>query len=243
MTRVTDRLDFKALGHVRAAFVMNSRMEQRLVRAIGASRVVFALPGVDTRLFRPDYYREGGYILSVGRFSDPRKNVGMLLRAYALLRQAAADAPKLVLAGLDDLSAEDRELASRLHVAGYVETRRDVSPEELAQLYRGASVFVLSSDEEGLGLVILEAMASGLPVLSTRSGGPEGLVVEGVTGYLTPVGDAHALAARMKWLLDDVVLRRSMGERARKMVEEKFSLETAGRVIIESYDGLLSDGR
>ena len=103
-------------------------------------------------------------------------------------------------------------------------------------------MFVLSSKEEGLGLVVLEAMASGLPVLSTRCGGPEGLVVEGVTGYLTPVGDAHALAARMKGLLDDVVLRRSMGERARRMAEEKFSLETAGRVIIESYDGLLSDG-
>jgi glycosyltransferase involved in cell wall biosynthesis len=241
MTRVTERLDFEALGHVRAAFVMNGRMERRLVRAMGASRVVFALPGVDTRLFRPGYYREGGYILSVGRFSDPRKNVGMLLQAYALLRRAAA-APKLVLVGFDSLSDEDRELASRLNVAAHVETRRGVSPEELAELYRGASVFVLSSDEEGLGLVILEAMASGLPVLSTRCGGTEGLVVEGVTGRLTPVGDARALAAGMKGLLDDVVLRRSMGERARRIAEQKFSLETAGRVIIESYDGLLSGG-
>jgi D-inositol-3-phosphate glycosyltransferase len=242
MTRVTDRLDFEALRHVRAAFVMNRRMEQRLVRAMGASRVIFALPGVDTQLFRSGSYREGGYILSVGRFSDPRKNVGMLLRAYALLRRVAADAPKLVLAGSDALSVEDRELASRLNVAGHVEVRRGVPPEELAELYRGACMFVLSSEEEGLGLVILEAMASGLPVLSTRCGGPEGLVVEGVTGHLTPVGDAHALADRMKGLLDDVVLRRSMGERARRIAEEKFSLERAGAAIIESYDGLLSDG-
>ncbi len=242
MTRVTDRLDFEGLRHVRAAFVMNVRMEQRLVRAMGASRVVFALPGVDTQLFRPRSYSEVGYILSVGRFSDPRKNVKMLLRAYALLRQAAADAPKLMLAGLDTLSGEDWELASRLNVTGHVETRRDVSPEELAELYRDACMFVLSSDEEGLGLVVFEAMASGLPVLSTRCGGPEGLVVEGVTGHLTPVGDARALAAQMKRLLDDVVLRRSMGERARRIAEEKFSLERAGGAIIERYDGLLSDG-
>ena len=242
MTRVTDRLDFEALRHVRAAFVMNGLMEQRLGRALGASRVVFALPGVDTQLFRPGYYRDGGYILSVGRFSDPRKNVGLLLQAYGLLRQAVAGAPKLVLAGLDTLPDEDWELASRLNVAGHVETRRDVSPEELAELYRGACMFVLSSDEEGLGLVILEAMASGLPVVSTRCGGPEGVVVEGVTGYLTPVGDAHALAAKMRELLDDAALRRSMGEKARRIAEEKFSLETAGVAIIEKYDGLLSDG-
>jgi glycosyltransferase involved in cell wall biosynthesis len=166
----------------------------------------------------------------------------LLLQAYGLLRQAVAGAPKLVLAGLDTLPDEDWELASRLNVAGHVETRRDVSPEELAELYRGACMFVLSSDEEGLGLVILEAMASGLPVVSTRCGGPEGVVVEGVTGYLTPVGDAHALAAKMRELLDDAALRRSMGEKARRIAEEKFSLETAGVAIIEKYDGLLSDG-
>ena len=122
MTRATGRLDFEALRHVRAAFVMNGLMERRLGRAMGASRVAFALPGVDTRLFRPGPYREGGYILSVGRFSDPRKNIRMLLRAYALLRQAVADAPKLVLAGLDTLADEDREFASLLNVAGHVET-------------------------------------------------------------------------------------------------------------------------
>jgi glycosyltransferase involved in cell wall biosynthesis len=242
MTRVTDRLDVEALNHIRAAFAMNVGMEQRLGRAMGASRVAFALPGVDTQLFRPNYYREGGYILSVGRFSDPRKNVRMLLRAYGILRRAVVDAPKLVLAGLDTLSHEDWEFASRLDIVGHVETRQDLSPEELAELYRGACMFVLSSDEEGLGLVILEAMACGLPVLSTRCGGPEGLVVEDVTGYLTPIGDAHAFAGKMKGLLDDVLLRRNMAERSRRIAEEKFSLDTAGRAIIEKYDEFLSGG-
>ena len=58
-------------------------------------------------------------------------------------------------------------------------------------------MFLLSSNEEGLGLVIGEAMAAGLPVVSTRCGGPETFVVEGVTGYLTPVGDAQAMALKI----------------------------------------------
>ena len=64
--------------------------------------------------------------------------------------------------------------------------------DELVELYRGAALLALSSDEEGLGLVILEAMASGIPVVSTACGGPQTSVVDGETGFLTPVGDAAA---------------------------------------------------
>ena len=240
MTRVTSRLDMAALRHVRLTFVINRWMEAAVGRVAGPAKVVFALPGVDTDLFRPGPYAAGGYILSVGRFSDPRKDIGTLFRAYALLRRAAADAPKLVLAGLTMPSREDWRLAQSLGVADFVETRRGVSAEALAELYRGASVFVLSSTEEGLGIPVLEAMASGLPVVSTRSGGPETVVAEGETGHLTPIGDAHALAAKVGALLADPDSRGRMGARARRVAEEKFSLEAAGRVIVEKYDELLS---
>lgn len=242
MTRVTGRLERAALRRVRAAFVINRWMERALGREVGASKVVFALPGVDTSLFRPGRYAEDGYILSVGRFNDPRKDVRMLFRAYGLLRRSVPGAPRLVLAGLNGPTREDWEFASSLKVAPYVEAQENVSPEELAGLYRGASMFVLSSTEEGLGIVIMEAMASGLPVVGTRCGGPETVVVEGETGHLTPVGDAPVLAAKMRELLSDAPLRRGMGEKARRVAEERFSLETAGRLIIEKYDELLSAG-
>jgi glycosyltransferase involved in cell wall biosynthesis len=241
MTRVTSRLDLAALRHVRLTFVINRWMEAAVGRVAGPSRVVFALPGVDTNHFRPGRYAEGGYILSVGRFSDPRKDVRTLFRAYALLRRAAADAPKLVLAGLTMPAREDWEFAESLNIAKFVETREGVSPGALADLYRGACMFALSSVEEGLGLPVLEAMASALPVVSTRCGGPETVVVDGETGYLTPVGDAEAMAEKMRALLADADSRKCMGERARLIAEEKFSLGTAGRVILEKYDELLTD--
>ena len=239
MTRVTSRLDLAALRRVRLTFVINRWMEKAVGRVAGPSRVVFALPGVDTEHFRPCLYAERGYVLSVGRFSDPRKDVRTLLRAYALLRRNVADAPKLVLAGLTMPAREDWEFAESLGVAEFVETREGVSHEALAELYRGACMFALSSVEEGLSLPVMEAMATGLPVVSTRCGGPETVVAEGETGYLTPVMDAEAMAEKMRALLADADSRRRMGERARRVAEETFSLETAGRAIIEKYDELL----
>ena len=110
---------------------------------------------------------------------------------------------------------------------------------ELARLYREVVVFVLSSDEEGLGIVILEAMASGLPVVSTDCGGPGTAIVEGKTGFLTPVGDADALAEAMQRFLDDSSLCQHMGRAGRRVAGEQFSLAVTGKVYLDHYDRLL----
>ena len=107
-------------------------------------------------------------------------------------------------------------------------------------LYRHASLFVLSSDEEGLGIVILEAMASGLAVVSTACGGPETAVVQGETGLLTPVGNVDALAAAIQELVDNPELRRSMGRAGRRRAETTFSMEQTSKVFLEQYERLLS---
>jgi len=196
-------------------------------------------PGVDVDMFYPaEAPPADGYILSVGRFSDPRKNVRLLFQAYRRLRERLAHAPRLVLVGERPRSLDWAEAASG-GIADHIELHANVQPELLPSLYRQASMFVLSSDEEGLGIVILEAMASGLPVMSTRCGGPETCVVEGETGYLTPVGDAEALAAGMQNLLEDVALRRRLGRAGRRLVESRFSTETAGVPFLTVYDRLL----
>ncbi len=133
--------------------------------------------------------------------------------------------------------------AVALGVADHIEVRQDVPARELAKLYRAASLFVLSSNEEGLGIVLLEAMASGLPVVSTRCGGPETVVTEGQTGFLVPVGDAPALVARIGTLLDSDAMRRAMGAAGRRVVVERFSLDAAASPFLQTYDELLARER
>lgn len=240
MTRITTRVERAALDHVRVAFVENAWMRETLGRWMGPSRVRFAPPGIDTRLFRPGPYRADGCILSVGRLDDPRKNVPMLLRGYAALRTSLPQTPPLVLAGSAGPPPEQRDLVEALGLSGCVTIREAVPLEQLADLYRQASVLVLSSDEEGLGLVILEAMASGIPVVATQCGGPQTSIEEGRNGCLVPVGDHRALAETLGRLLRDPSRRRSMGEQGRVMAEERFSLEAAGRRFLDEYDDLLA---
>ena len=238
MTKIATAMEQAALRKVDAVFVENNWMFRHISREIKPKTVIFAPPGVDTDHFFPRMYESDGYILSVGRFSDQRKNIRLLFDAYHQLRQAVPQAPRLVLAGTAPTKL-DWDHAVSLGISEWLKVHQSVSQEELANLYRGASLFVLSSDEEGLGMVILEAMASGLPVISTRCGGPETAVVQGITGYMTPVGDAHTLTLRMQELIQDVSMRRRMGQAGRQVAEERFSLDSAGKVYLEKYDVLL----
>ena len=241
MTRSCTPIEDEALRHVDAVFVENNWMLEHLRRR-GCRRVVFAPPGVDTDLFRPARAGAAGedYILSVARFGDPRKNVRLLFKAYAQLRQERPGVPRLVLAGNSGPTPADWAHAVALGVADHIEVRQDVPARELAKLYRAASLFVLSSNEEGLGIVLLEAMASGLPVVSTRCGGPETVVTEGQTGFLVPVGNAPALVARIGTLLDSDAMRRAMGAAGRRVVVERFSLDAAASPFLQTYDELLA---
>jgi glycosyltransferase involved in cell wall biosynthesis len=127
----------------------------------------------------------------------------------------------------------------QLGLKGRVEFVHRPSREALVALYQQATVFALPSDEEGLGVVLLEAMACGVPVVSTCSGGPDGIITEGQDGYLVPLDDATALAARVAHLCTDVALNVAMGQAARKTVEKRYADDVAGREFIDVWDQLL----
>jgi glycosyltransferase involved in cell wall biosynthesis len=92
---------------------------------------------------------------------------------------------------------------------------------------QAADLFVLPSHREGLPNAVLEAMAMGLPVVATAAGGTGEVVVDGVTGLLTPPGDPAALGAAMRRLLEDMALRERLVNGARRHLEERFSLPRA----------------
>jgi len=116
---------------------------------------------------------------------------------------------------------------------------QDVDDDVLASLYRRARLFALSSDEEGLGLVLVEAMASGTPVVSTDCGGPSTVVEDGVNGFLTPVGDPAAFARALEQILDAPERAQQMGKKGRERAVQVFSLDAAGQRFLDVYRELV----
>lgn len=101
------------------------------------------------------------------------------------------------------------------------------------------SLTARTGDAEGLGIVFLEASASGIPVVGTQHGGIPEAVVDGVTGFLVPERDADALAEKLLVLLSDKSLREEMGRAGRKMVEDKFDMRRQTEKLEKIYEGLL----
>ncbi|MBN1122470.1 MAG: glycosyltransferase family 4 protein [Anaerolineae bacterium] len=189
-----------------------------------AGRVETVPVPVDTTIYRPDpdTRREspyGEYLLLAARINDPRKNVGMLIRAFAIIHERHPQI-KLVLAG----EAPDeplRSLVNSLGIGRSVVFAGMVSREELLKLYQGATLFVLPSTQEGLGIVVLEALACGTPVIATRCGGPEGFVIDGETGKL--VDDPHDAEAFAEAVLNVLPSAGQMRERCAAFAEAVYS--------------------
>jgi len=170
---------------------------------------------------------------TVGRIAT-EKNQALLVRAMAPLLGPDA---RLIVAGDGPLLPALTELVGSLGVAGFVHllgARRDV-PAVLNAL----DAFALSSDTEGLPLVVLEAMATGLPVVSTRVGGVPTVLDEGKTGFLVPVGDEAALRACLAGLAADPVARRASGDAARTAAVTRFSADRMQRDYLALYSRVL----
>jgi D-inositol-3-phosphate glycosyltransferase len=240
MIPVAERYEKRALELATRILVLSDYTRQSVAAIAGSEKVALAPCGVDTTLFHASAEQaKRNYILCVARLSDPRKNVRLLLDAYAKLRLTTPSIPDLLLVG-DPPSAEIQNHLQTVGLANQVHLVGPKQSEELAELYRNALFFVLSSNEEGLAIVILEAMASGLPVISTDCGGPATAIADGETGFLTPVGDVDALAAAMEKLLVDPTLCERMGRQGRKVAEKRFSLGPAGKVFLDTYENLLT---
>lgn len=175
----------------------------------------------------------------IGRIAR-RKGPDVFLRAAT---RVAARHPEVlfVIAG-DEFGGED--LTNELKAAARrspLEGRVSFQPfqEDVWLLFASASVVVSPSVlPESFGLVVLEAMAAGRPVVASRHGGPGELVSDGVTGFLVPPGDDAAMADAIARLVSDPTLSRDMGAAGRRRAHELFSLDAASRHFTALYDSL-----
>ena len=242
MTLLTTRIERRALREVDAVLVENTDMLE-FVRSSGQDRAIKAPPGVDTSVFSPPNtgWRREGYLLSVCRLNDPRKGLERMIHAYAMMLQLDDSVPPLLLAGRGELPGPLLGLVVNLGLSSRLTLRPNVDPGHLADLYRCASVFLQTSYEEGLGMSVLEAMASGLPVVSTDTAGSREAVANGVTGWLVPQRNDTAVPSIVANRVLDVLRGdgQAIGRRARERCEQNFSSEVALLPFIRVYDDLI----
>jgi len=172
-------------------------------------------------------------VLFVGRFEE-RKGLIHLLRAVRVLRREGRDDVRLLAVGAGPQERECRRYVMTRHLQG-VEFLGRVTDDEKAQLFRTADVFVSpATGRESFGIVLLEAMAAGTPIVCSDIHGYKGVVKRGEQGLLVPPGDKAALAEAIARILDDRDLAARMGASGRARADE-FSWRGVARRVDDYY--------
>ena len=223
-------------------------LEQYLVRVVGIAprRISQIYNGVDAARFHP---AAGGPAAIAGcPFNGPQfmrvgtvgrmqgvKDQTLLARAFiAALQQQPALRPKLrlLMVGEGPLRAESQALLNAAGLADLAWLPGERS--DVADVMRGLNCFVLPSLAEGISNTILEAMATGLPVVATGVGGNAELVAQGQTGEIVPAADVQALAEAVLRMAADPARAAAQGRAGRAEVERRFSLQA----MVAAYQGL-----
>lgn len=243
----------RRIGHdVDVVTYLGEYTRRRLAPALGAAATLAQLPsGVDPAVFRPgaggdDVRRRHGLVdrpvvVCVSRLV-PRKGQDVLVRALPELRRRVPGTALLVVGGGPDLPRL-RRLAAEHDVADDVVLTGSVPWEQLPAHYDAGDVFAMPCrtrrgglEVEGLGIVFLEASATGLPVVAGRSGGSPDAVLDGTTGHVVDGRSVRAVTDAVAGLLSDPVRATAMGGAGRAWVEQAWRWD----VLAERLRGLLA---
>ncbi|HEX3047510.1 MAG TPA: glycosyltransferase family 4 protein [Bacillota bacterium] len=218
-----------------------------LLRGYGVDRPVTVLPNpIELGIFlnrdqgkvRECYGLEGKrMLLSVGRLGQ-EKNLGLMLRALVILTE---DFPqlRLILVGSGPAGESLRREAHELGVTDRVIFTGRVADEELPSFFRAADLFIMTSLTETFGIVIMEAMAAGIPVVAVTGNGSKDLITPGLNGLLTS-NDPQSLAASIRRLLMDEEQRTRMG-RAAWQTAQRYSVATLTGELLALYESVICE--
>lgn len=239
-----DRLFAGPVLRAASRLIVQTHEEERLVRALGLELPPVAIipPGYapfagppSGRSFAATFGLPGPFLLFVGRLAS-NKGLPRLVEAFAPLARADPNA-YLVLVGADggvgpavDARARALGLGPRVRRLGYMGDEA-----LLAAAYREARATVLPSDYEAFGLVLLESLAQGTPVVASRVGGIPEIVEDGRSGLLVPPGDGPGLASALGRIWNDPTLARSLGEYGRRTVVPRFTWEALADNVARVY--------
>lgn len=230
-------------------------LEQWLRYPVGVAgnKIITIRNGVDSELFHPapagretlpveGFAGDDSIVIgTVGRMQTVKDQL-TLVRAFVLLLEWLPDlrhSLRLVLIGDGPLRAQAQMLLQQANALElcWMPGSRDDTP----ILFRGMDIFVLPSLAEGISNTILEAMASGLPIVATHVGGNPELIIEGQTGTLVSPADPDAMADALQHYIKDADLRRQHGIQARQRIEQEFNLDTMVQRYLSVYDDVIKE--
>jgi glycosyltransferase involved in cell wall biosynthesis len=246
--RLFDRLVVSPILRVMEKTVLNgtgrfmgvSNYTRRTLVAAGGNidRVSVTPIPIDLERFQPPTTSATpGVIGFAGRPEDGRKNLPLLFESVKLLRDQGKDI-SLKLTG--DPSPQLRDEIKHQGLTDHITWTGWLKQEELPAFYQNLDVFVIPSFQEGLNIAGLQAMASGVPVVSTRCGGPEDYVIENETGRLVGF-DVSEVAKAITELIDDRKTRDRLGANARKFVEDHFSHDRFAACLADAWEEVWGD--
>ncbi|MFH1088498.1 MAG: glycosyltransferase family 4 protein, partial [Patescibacteria group bacterium] len=193
---------------------------------------------IDINKFYPlDYLqRKNNYLLFTGRLTDERKNISLLLTAFSKVRGNYPDL-QLILIG-ENLNKKLMGLIETLNISNSVKILgRLAQAEELLPYYQNASLFIVPSFQEGLCISALEALACGIPIISTRCGGTEDFIKDGYTGFLVKNNDPEELSRKIIEFLDfGADRKKEFSNNARDYIVNYYSPENIWQKIIECFN-------
>ena len=190
--------------------------------------------GVDTELFKPlpDVVRHPKTIIATASADAPLKGLPVLLKAFKILCEDDP-AHRLVLIARPKPGGDTEALISRLGLAERIRFVGDASHEDINRLYAQSTVAVVPSLYEGFGLPAIEAMAAGVPLVSSDGGALAEVVADG--GLLVPAGDSEALAQALARVLSDPAFAQTLSDRGRQRVVSEFCWSVCAKQMVQQY--------
>lgn len=215
-----------------------SRTDIAKAFAINRDAIALIYNGIDTEVFKPcpQVPRAERRLIATASADQPLKGLHFLLKAFVILRKEFPDLRLLVI-GKPKPGGKTEKLIRRLHLGEELQFERGISTQALVERYAGSTLAVVPSIYEGFGLPAGEAMACGVPVVSTDGGAlPE---VVGDAGVIVPTADAEALAAAIAALLNNPFQRAELAQRGRERILAKFSWRVVAHTLTDYYEQVL----
>lgn len=218
-------IEKEVLEQASVIFALSSYSEHEFASVLGGptSRIISCGFPIECPVELTQAPSKEPIIIAVGRFSDPRKNIGMLLRMFEQVHNIIP-AARMYVVGEKPIH---NLWAGRIDEAALqaVTFTGPVSADELQEFYQQARVQVITSHQEGFGIVGIEGMSFGVPVVSTDCGGTSSYVMNGETGYLVPLDDDASMAQHVITILLNPRMRDYLSRNARTFVQQHYTYD------------------